>query len=399
LIAFNTSPLNGTDILSLLGPSAAPTGSTDSSVPLGQDFTAMLTELIGPAAAPAVSTNSSAPVVQNISGSAATDPVNAISQKPTLNPPTQVTDDPGIQGLTLEQIKTPAGPQTSSAPSKAQDPQKPEDPQKLLDPQTVQTSPLVFVPFVALGVHAAATNQNPIATPDVQGPSLSQKPDPAMPTVPVSVPAALQLQMQQAWADVKKFELTLQNEIAKPGRLPIQAQAQPALEEPANLPVVATDPMANIQIQQLPPRIMAIEKLVPETALPQRTKPDTGPDTGSPTVASTVHFSDLQRPMIEVEQARPAQPVEIPQLPHVQVVRTIAMEVGDAGSQVTVRIQERAGDISMQINTPNEPLHQDLQSSLGSLVHALKQEQVPVSNVEVSRKSPINKVRRMKEAN
>jgi hypothetical protein len=52
----------------------------------------------------------------------------------------------------------------------------------------------------------------------------------------------------------------------------------------------------------------------------------------------------------------------------------------------------------MQHNAGSDPLHQDLQSSLGSLVRALKQEQVQVSNVEVSRKSPIGKVRRMKEA-
>ena len=75
------------------------------------------------------------------------------------------------------------------------------------------------------------------------------------------------------------------------------------------------------------------------------------------------------------------------------------MEVGDADSQVTVRIQERAGDISLQISAANEPLHQDLQSSVGSLVQTLKQEQVQVSNVDVSKKSPIEKVRRMKETN
>src|SRR5262249_48605403 len=108
--------------------------------------------------------------------------------------------------------------------------------------------------------------------------------------------------------------------------------------------------------------------------------------------------SDVSKHVDEIEQVHAAQPVEIPQTPHIQVVRTVAMELGDADSQVTVRIQERSGEISMQINAENEPLHHGLQSSVGYLVHALKQEQIQVSNVEVSRKSPIDKVRRMKGA-
>jgi hypothetical protein len=90
--------------------------------------------------------------------------------------------------------------------------------------------------------------------------------------------------------------------------------------------------------------------------------------------------------------------VEVPVMPHAQVVRTVSMEVGDPGSEVTIRLQERGGDVTMQLNTGNEPLRQDLESSMGSLVNSLKQAQVQVSNVEVSQKSPIDKVRRMKEA-
>ena len=109
-------------------------------------------------------------------------------------------------------------------------------------------------------------------------------------------------------------------------------------------------------------------------------------------------FLDTTGETAHIEQARTAHQVEIPNVPRLQVVRTVAMEVGDADSQVTIRIQERGGDLTLQLNAGSEPLHQDLQSSLGSLVHALRQEQVQVSNVEVSRKSPIDKVRRMKEA-
>jgi hypothetical protein len=163
--------------------------------------------------------------------------------------------------------------------------------------------------------------------------------------------------------------------------------------------IVTTDPIANIQLQQLPPRITAIEKLAPEAKLGDQAKPGTEKDyINTSTTTPTLHFADVTKGVEQVEQIRPAQPVEIPQPPHVPVVRTVAMEVGEADSQVTVRIQERSGAITLQINAANEPLHQDLQSSVGSLVHSLKQEQVQVSNVDVSRKSPIEKVRRMKEA-
>ena len=61
------------------------------------------------------------------------------------------------------------------------------------------------------------------------------------------------------------------------------------------------------------------------------------------------------------------------------------------------RLEARDGDLALKLNSGNEPLRQDLESGVGSLVNALKDEQIQVSNVEVS-KSPINKVRRMKEA-
>src|SRR5207248_2224857 len=133
-------------------------------------------------------------------------------------------------------------------------------------------------------------------------------------------------------------------------------------------------PIANLQLQQLPPRITAIEKLMPEAKSADRTKPSTDRElVDTSTTSPILHFGDVTKQIEQVEQIRAAHAVEIPQTPHLQVVRSVAMEVGDADSQVTVRIQERGGDISLQINAPNETMHQDLQSSVASLVHALKQ--------------------------
>ena len=146
------------------------------------------------------------------------------------------------------------------------------------------------------------------------------------------------------------------------------------------------------------PRIMAIQKVVAETRSSERGKLNS-PSTSDVTAPTpTTQSTDLIRPAERVDQAAPANPIEIPNLPHLPVVRTVAMEVGDPGSQVTIHIQERGGDVAMQLNTASDSLHQILQSSVGSLVQSLKQEQVQVSNVEVTRKSPIDKVRRMKEA-
>ena len=301
------------------------------------------------------------------------------------------------QTATLPQLQIEQGLPKSLMPEKPKDPAKTQDPQTAQPAQTDPTAVMPVLPFVPVAVAScAASGEKPVPALDTQ----SQQPkvgEPAVASAPIALPPALQQEVQRAWADVRKFEFKVQVETARPA-----AQGQP-LAAPAELPrqaIVTTDPLANIQLQQLPPRITAIEKLAPEARLADRARPEAEHQTtDSSTAAPVMHFADMTQPVEHVEQAQAAHTVEIPNLPHVQVVRTVSMEVGEADSQVTVRIQERGGDISLQINAGNEPLHQDLQSSLGSLVHALKQEQVQVSNVEVSRKSPIEKVRRMKEAN
>jgi hypothetical protein len=116
------------------------------------------------------------------------------------------------------------------------------------------------------------------------------------------------------------------------------------------------------------------------------------------TTSTTGQPTDLIRAVEQPDQVLAAHYVEVPNMPHLQVVRTVAMEVGDPGSEVTIRLEARGGDVALQLNSGNEPLRQDLESSVGSLVNALKQEQIQVSTVDVSRKSPLDKIRRMKEA-
>jgi hypothetical protein len=143
---------------------------------------------------------------------------------------------------------------------------------------------------------------------------------------------------------------------------------------------------------------VAVQKVLPEARSSERSKSAALPAADTAAPATTAQPADLVRPVAQVEHVIAANPIEIPNVPQLPVIRTVAMEVGDPGSQVTIRIQERGGDVTLHLDTGSAPLHQDLQSSVGSLVQALKQEQVQVSNIEITRKSPIEKVRRMKEA-
>jgi hypothetical protein len=292
--------------------------------------------------------------------------------------------DPNVQSIQQACRPDPAASQNSSSAKKPTDSQKAGD---LTQP--TQASVPVFVP-----VTLAASVMNEKSQLDAKsGTQETQK---------ISEPASVQApaippEIQKAWADVKKFQFTVQADPSHSGAANVQPLSASDAQKEA---IVTTDPIASVQLQQLPPRIIAIEKVVPEPKFTDRTKAGTVRDSADSSVTvPTSYFGEAGKTVDQIEQARPANPVEIPQTPHVPVVRTVAMEVGDADSQVTVRIQERSGDISLQFNAANDPLHHDLQSSVGSLVHALKQEQVQVSNVEVTRKAPIDKVRRMKETN
>jgi hypothetical protein len=342
---------NPTDIFSLiplLGNN--PVASTGLSINPAQDFNALLTEMTG-------------------TGPVLPPPVDAAPITPEIT-------NTGLQPKGKE-------------PQKAQEAQKAETPGI---PASLSFVPLV--PFVAnssLEVSPATPEKNIKVVDD----AAQSEPTTATPVTPQVV----QPELERAFADVKKFEFTVQAPAAPAASAPQQKDAAASVVvDPVKEALVATDPLVTVQQQQLPPRIMAIQKVVAETRSSERGKLNS-PSTSDVTAPTpTTQSTDLIRPAERVDQAAPANPIEIPNLPHLPVVRTVAMEVGDPGSQVTIHIQERGGDVAMQLNTASDSLHQILQSSVGSLVQSLKQEQVQVSNVEVTRKSPIDKVRRMKEA-
>jgi hypothetical protein len=253
------------------------------------------------------------------------------------------------------------------------------------------------------------TSKQRAAGQSEQQASASVEPGPskavAVPTGP-QVVAALpfpQPEPEQVVAEVKKPECATQAQTSNPKQTAVWQREQPASEpgpaEPVRLAAVTTDAIANVQQQALPLRIIAAQKIVSETKPDEKNRQGPAPSPGDANATTpTTQVSDLIRPVDRLDRPVAAHPIEIPNIPHLPVVRVVSMELGDSDSQVTIRIQERGGDVAMQLNAGSDALQQDLQSSVGSLEHALKQEHVQVSTIEVSRKSPIDKVRRMKEA-
>jgi hypothetical protein len=448
----------GTNLLSLIPTlDATPAASTNSSAPIAQNFSALLTEMIGPVTGPALTqVPATGPALPEVS---ATGP--ALTQVPAAGP--LLTQVPGVAvpevppvapvGETLQvQLGQPAStsglqPAAVKEPQKTQslppvDPAKPGLPAVSIseNPQIAQINeaPQAQLPLIAVPGNATpqpttkepaskpanppvdATLTVPVASPieiaSVMQPAvtslaetalqgtrtlLSKVDEPAPAPTPAELAAAQQPDLERAFADMKSFELTVHNETAKPAAPPtLQAlQAAAATANPAKQALVTTDPIANIQQQLLPPRVMPIPRVMSDVK-PERGKSDSLLSSNDTTATSTPtgQSTDLIRPVEQPDQVLAPHYVEVPNMPHVQVVRTVAMEVGDPGSEVTIRLQARGGDLTLQLNSGNEPLRQDLESSVGSLVNSLKQAQIQVSNVDVSRKSPLDKVRRMKEA-
>src|SRR5439155_7177535 len=194
--------------------------------------------------------------------------------------------------------------------------------------------------------------------------------------------AATKPEMEKAWDDVRKFEFKVEHEAPQRPAQSLQAPAAVAESAQKQL-MITTDPMINLRQDKLPPRIVLVQNGGIETRLPDRGKSEAAIPANQNTAAAGSHFSDVIRTFDQVEQARPAQSVQMPDLPQLKTVRTVAMEVGDADSQVVIRIQERSGDVSLQLNAANEPMRRELESSVSSLLNALKQQEVKVSNVEV----------------
>src|SRR2546425_5217571 len=264
---------------------------------------------------------------------------------------------------------------------------KEKEPQKAQNVDPSLVTPLVPVVLVAAAPAVAAAEKPTMKIEE----SAAQNPV-QVPGTPVTAKS----DVDPVWAEVKKFELTIKHEAAAPTKSQPGEAATP--EEAAKQAMITTDPLANLRQEQLPPRIIAVQKVNFDVRLPEPSKSDLASEVNETTTAPTWQFNDVSQQLGPVEQVRAAHHVELPQLPQSQVVRTVAIEVGEADSQVMIRIQERGGDVSLQLNAGSEPLHQDLKSSLGSLVQSLRQEEVKVASAEVSRKSSIGKVGRSKEA-
>jgi hypothetical protein len=209
--------------------------------------------------------------------------------------------------------------------------------------------------------------------------------------------------------DLKKIEITIRQEVVKEAlkQAVVVEREAPRPEGELQIPerlkqsVITTDQIASLNETPLLPRAIPLARVLAEVKAPDRSKGAArlATTTSDATVAcSASQFADSGRTADPVEQVRPAQPVEIPDMPKLQTVRTVAMEVGEAGSQVVIRIEERGGSVNLHFGTGNETLHRSIASSVELLVRALKQEKIEISNVEVFRKSPIDKVRRTKEA-
>jgi hypothetical protein len=192
--------------------------------------------------------------------------------------------------------------------------------------------------------------------------------------------------------DVGHPEATTRHDAVKPTEAPTQ------LELP-NQAEITTDPILSVRQRQIPHLWVAIPKLLVERASSDRKNEPVVMQKGdSNAQAPAFQMPDPARATDSIEQPRPAHYVEIPNVPKLPTVRTVLMEVGDADSQVIVRIEDRGGNMNLHFGAGNETMHHSLESSVGSLIHALKRENIEVTNVEVTRKSPIEKVRRMKEA-
>src|SRR5262249_18849086 len=162
-----------------------------------------------------------------------------------------------------------------------------------------------FVPLVAdssLQVSATPAEKNIKLIDDAPAPA----------TALLVRPEVLQPELERAFADIKKFEFTVQTEPA-----PLQQKDAPAVGvDPAKAALVATDPLVTVQQQQLPPRIVAIQKVVAEARSSERGKLNSASTSDVTAPAATAQSADLIRPAERVDQAAPANPIEIPNLPH-----------------------------------------------------------------------------------
>jgi hypothetical protein len=317
-------------------------------------------------------------------------PVHALTPKQNAPEPREETPAASVDAGSSKADAPPIAHQAVAAPFARQ----PESVQALTD-ETKSARPVpletakqnITVPFEQL------------AAVSLEAGSSKEDVTPTAPQV-VTAPPEPEFQPEQGVRDIKTPECAIQVQTTKQNANgQREPEADPAPVEALRAAPVTTDAIANVQQQLLPLRVIAVQKIVTETKPVEKNKQGPAPAPADPNATTpAVQASDLIRPVDRLDRPVAAHPIEIPNIPHIPVVRTVSMEVGDSDSQVTIRIQERGGNIALQLNAGSEGLQRDLQASVGSLEHALKQEDVQVSRIEVSRKSPIDKVRRMKEA-
>jgi hypothetical protein len=425
------------NLLSLIpAPASVPAVSTNLSVETAQDFSAILTELVGAVPSPQASQLAQKPQAQPVtklqpSAGSLTEHAGAIAPETSTtevqlpkpeNTPVAAVHDRRFYGLSPQQMslatdqKTSGGrpplqqrpaithplPDPLAVASPTETPSKPEESNPEVKPEVKPNAeldvaskapsetpavqpdvPVMHTAIVAAAAHAAVDSIEPL---DPAKPPVAETPVPQLnhaPSAPPDPHAILE--------DLKKIEFTVDHEVLKPAEI-LQKPERPIQ------PIITTDPIANIQQPQLPLRVMAIQKVLTDAKPAERKNSPALETADTSSAAPSIHVPEQPRAIDAVEQPRPSQLIEVPNIPKLQVVRTVAMEVGDPQSQVIVRIEDRGHGLTVHFGTGNEALHRCIESSMGSLVHALKRENIEVSNVEVSRKSPIEKVRRMKEA-
>jgi hypothetical protein len=376
------------DLLSLLPlTQATPALSNSSAVP-EQNFSALLTELVGDFQIPAqIQTLDAAAPLPNVTNVAAP---QAAELLPPLTPTALDEELPILDATELTEFVPP-----------------------VVIPVAFDLKSLSMTPTTAEEPAAGKTQtQTPVARPVLPADAAPQQLENA---AGIALPLFIAMRMKEAvpadktpkqnvtqpipdavLEDLKKFELTIKQEAVKPA---VEAEIEIEAEKNATMqPLVTTDAIASVQQQQMPLRVMPIERISGEPKHEERKHEPVVAETTEATIAApATSQTELSRSTTMMEQPRAAQHVEVPNMPKLQVVRTVAMEIGDADSQVIVRIDDRGGSMDMHFGAGSDSMQHSLQSSVEILMESLKEEKIHVSNIEVSRKSPIDKVRRMKE--
>jgi hypothetical protein len=120
--------------------------------------------------------------------------------------------------------------------------------------------------------------------------------------------------------------------------------------------------------------------------LPERRGNSTTPTpSAEPAPSPALSFGSEMAPANDIahaEKVLPPRPPELPWMPPAQVAHRVSIDVGGDDSPLRITLHERAGDVSLKFDTATDTLRTDLQSSVGSLIEALKREHVPLANLD-----------------